>query len=228
MNSHDFIITLDMQIDQKHLLKNPFYIAWSKGELSLKCLQEYAKEYYQHVRAFPTYLSALHSHTEDMPTRKLLLQNLTEEEAGSPNHPELWRMFAKGLGVSDDELDSHQASPEMQNLIHTFKQLCLEGTVSEGLAALYSYESQIPAICHSKIAGLKNHYGLHDPKTWAYFSVHIAADEEHAEVEKQLLAKHFNPRAANKSLAASKQVVDHLWNFLLALCKRFDVPCHCN
>ena len=40
------------------MLKHPFYVAWSEGKLSREVLQEYAKQYYAHVRAFPTYVSA--------------------------------------------------------------------------------------------------------------------------------------------------------------------------
>ena len=98
-----FLDDLDAQIKEKHLLNHPFYQAWSRGELSLECLQEYAKEYYHHVKAFPTYISALHAHTECPSTRKALLQNLMEEEGGSPNHPDLWKNFALSLGVKEEE-----------------------------------------------------------------------------------------------------------------------------
>jgi len=225
MNINSFLTNLDGYIQSKHLLTNPFYLAWTKGELSLECLQEYAKEYYHHVSAFPTYLSALHSHTKDSFTRKQLLQNLIEEEAGSPNHPDLWRTFANNLGVSDSEIDAHQPSLEMATLIKTFQDICLHNSVSEGLASLYSYESQIPAICESKIEGLKTHYNLRDPKGWAYFTVHIAADKEHAEVERQLLAQHVTDENAHSTLDAAQKVLNCLWDFLISLCNRFNIHC---
>src|SRR5882762_6395825 len=121
-----FFDTLDGQIEKRHLLKHDFYLAWSKGELSQEVLQEYAKDYYHHVKAFPTYISALHAHTDCMETRKELLQNLVEEEAGSPNHPDLWRAFAKGLGVTDEELVTHRPSYAMSELIRSFRSICKE------------------------------------------------------------------------------------------------------
>ena len=64
---------------QHSMLKHPFYVAWSEGKLSREVLQEYAKQYYAHVRAFPTYVSAVHSRCDDLDTRHLLLENLIEE-----------------------------------------------------------------------------------------------------------------------------------------------------
>ena len=52
---------IDKDIAAKHLLKHPFYLAWTRGELSREALADYARQYYQHVAAFPTYLSAIHA-----------------------------------------------------------------------------------------------------------------------------------------------------------------------
>jgi pyrroloquinoline quinone (PQQ) biosynthesis protein C len=53
---------IDERIAQRGLLQHPFYQSWTKGELTLPVLRDYAQQYYHHVAAFPTYLSALHSH----------------------------------------------------------------------------------------------------------------------------------------------------------------------
>ena len=102
MNTH--LDSIDRQIAAKHLLTHPFYLAWTRGELSMAALADYARQYYHHVAAFPTYLSAVHARCDDQPTRKQLLDNLVDEEAGSPNHPELWLQFAEGLGVSKEDV----------------------------------------------------------------------------------------------------------------------------
>ena len=73
--------------------------------------------------------------------------------------------------------------PKTRNLIDTFRSVCRDRSTADGLAALYAYESQIPAICESKIDGLKKHYGFADPKHYEYFSVHIEADREHSAAE---------------------------------------------
>jgi pyrroloquinoline-quinone synthase len=216
---------LDDKISQKHLLKHSFYQAWSRGELSAECLQDYAEQYYAHVKAFPGYLAALLSHTEEMQTCKELLQNLVEELGGSPNHPELWRSFALHLGSSQTALNGTVVSEEMQQLIKTFQQICREESVAQGLAALYAYESQIPLICISKIEGLKKFYGMQDPEQWRYFSVHIAADQEHARVERKLLEQHLDLTQSQNVLSSAERVLDALWNFLTHLCHKHKIAC---
>jgi pyrroloquinoline-quinone synthase len=153
---NQYLEQIDDDIAVKHLLKHPFYLAWTRGELTTKALADYAKQYYHHVAAFPTYLSAVHAKCNDQTTRKQLLNNLIDEEAGSPNHPELWLKFAKGLGISQADARNAEKWPETNNLIDTFRSVCRDGSTSEGLAAIYAYESQIPEICESKIDGLKS------------------------------------------------------------------------
>ena len=222
-----FLQELDALIQSKHLLNHAFYLAWSKGELSIDCLKEYAKEYYHHVQAFPTYLSALHAHTEDASTRKVLLQNLIEEEAGSPNHPDLWRNFTTALGVTESELACHTPNAEISSLIDAFRSICSKLGVAEGVAALYAYESQIPKICISKIDGLKKHYGMQDPNSWQYFSVHIAADEQHAAEERSLLQSYITPKNMSDVRTSAHTVLEGLWNFLSGLCERYNISCDC-
>ena len=136
-----YLDEIDNDIAAKHLLKHPFYLAWTRGELSREALADYAQQYYQHVAAFPTYLSAIHANCDDQSTRKELLNNLIDEEAGSPNHPELWLNFAEGLGISVRDAQTAEKWPETKNLIDTFRSVCRDGSTAEGLAALYAYES---------------------------------------------------------------------------------------
>src|SRR2546430_1864541 len=160
-NSMDqYLEQIDHDIADRHLLKHPFYLAWTRGELSKEALTDYAKQYFHHVAAFPTYLSAVHSQCDDQATRRQILDNLIDEEAGSPNHIDLWLKFVEGLGLDAFQPAQTKPTPETQNLINAFRSVCRDGSVAQGLAVLYAYESQIPAICESKIDGLRKHYGI--------------------------------------------------------------------
>jgi pyrroloquinoline-quinone synthase len=216
---------IDKDIAAKHLLKHPFYLAWTRGELSRDALADYARQYYQQVAAFPTYISAIHAKCDDQSTRKELLNNLTDEEAGSPNHPELWLNFAEALGVSARDAQNAQKSPETKNLIDTFRSVCRDGSTAEGLAALYAYESQIPAICESKIDGLKKHYGFADPKHYEYFSVHMQADREHSAAEQKLLSGYVSNQNFESVRASMNRVLDALWEMLSGVCRRHAIAC---
>jgi pyrroloquinoline-quinone synthase len=218
-----YLDRLDEQIAARHLLTHPFYLAWTRGELRKETLADYASQYYQHVAAFPTYLSAVHARCDDQPTRRQLLTNLIDEEAGEPNHPQLWKNFAAALGVLPNDLETAAPWPETAELIATFRDVCSRGDIAEGLAALYAYESQIPAVSESKIDGLKKHYGFSEPQSYHYFTVHIEADREHSAAERALLATNIRPENSAAVTAATERVLDALWELLSGVCRRHAI-----
>ena len=220
-----YLDSIDAQIAARHLLTHPFYLAWTRGELSRETLADYAGQYYKHVAAFPTYLSALHARCDDQPIRRHLLQNLIDEEAGEPNHPQLWRNFAQSLGVTSAQLDQVATWPETADLIVTFRDLCNRGDLAEGLAALYAYESQIPAVSESKIDGLVRHYHFTDPESYRYFTVHIEADKEHSAVERKLLEENIGPKNQEHITAAVDRALGALWELLSGVCRRHAMVC---
>ena len=219
------IEAIDARIASRSLLTHPFYQAWQSGELSKAALADYATQYYFHVDAFPRYLSALHSHTQDPDTRRTLLQNLTDEEAGRPNHPELWLQFAEGVGASREAVLDAPPQPETVTLTETFFGLCRDGSVAAGLAALYAYESQIPAVAGTKIDGLERFYGITADDSLAYFRVHQEADVVHAAEERRLLEGHLQDADAGDAEAASQQALDALWGLLSGVCDRHQISC---
>src|SRR6185369_4978141 len=146
-------------------------------------------------------------------------------EAGAPNHPELWKQFAKGVGVEADDLAKTPQQPETANLISTFRNVCGQNSTAAGLAALYAYESQIPEICETKIDGLKKHYGFADPKHYEYFSVHIEADKEHSAAEQELLSRHVGHQNFDPVRASVNRVLDALWEMLSGVCRRHAIAC---
>ena len=222
---NQYLDKIDKNIAAKHLLKHPFYLAWARGKLSKEALADYARQYYHHVAAFPTYLSAVHAKCDDQITRKQLLANLIDEEAGSPNHPELWLQFAEGLGASRANVQDAEKWSETRNLIDTFRSICGDPSIAQGLAALYAYESQIPAICESKIEGLNKHYGFTNPKDYQYFSVHIEADREHSAAERKMLESFVNKGNFESIKASVNRVLDTLWEMLSGVCRRHAIAC---
>jgi pyrroloquinoline-quinone synthase len=218
-----YLDKIDHDIAEKHLLKHPFYLAWTRGELSKEVLADYARQYYHHVAAFPTYLSAVHAQCENQDMRKQLLNNLIDEEAGSPNHPELWLQFADGLDVSQSDAKSAEQWPETKNLIETFRSVCSDGSTADGLAGLYAYESQIPAICESKIDGLKKHYGFTNSQHYQYFSVHVEADREHSAAERKMLGSYVNKQNFESVKGSVNRVLDALWEMLSGVCRRYAI-----
>jgi pyrroloquinoline-quinone synthase len=221
--SQPILEIIDARVSRQYLLDHPFYQAWSRGELSLDALRDYAAQYYHHVAAFPTYLSAVHAQTEDAEVRRHILSNLMDEEAGSPNHPELWLEFAESLGLGRDEVRQTAQWPATKHLIETFRNCCGQRGTSAGLAALYAYESQIPAVSEKKIEGLRQFYGFADPEGYRYFSVHIEADREHAAVEAAQIARVVHDTERGRALQAAGAVLDGLYGLLSAVCERHNI-----
>lgn len=215
---------IDACVAERHLLKHPFYQTWTKGELPRAALQDYARQYYHHVLAFPTYLSSLHSHTEDPNIRRDILANLIDEEAGTPNHPELWMQFAEALGLTRAEVARTELWPETKKLIDAFRLICREQSSVEGLTALYAYESQIPEVAESKMQGLRSFYGLVDAKALAYFEVHVEADRQHSAIERHALERSLSPANLQAALQAAVTVLERLWEMLSGVCKRHSLP----
>ncbi|MDE2291935.1 MAG: CADD family putative folate metabolism protein [Elusimicrobia bacterium] len=178
---------VDAAIEELSLLKHPFYQAWTAGRLTQDDLRAYALEYYHLEKNFPRLVSRVHSGCHDVETRRALVANLADEETGPENHRELWLRFAEGLGLSREDVVSSEPSPKTRAAFETLLALC-SGDTAEGLAALYAYESQLPKVSESKIAGLKGFYGVTDARALGFFEVHKTADVWHSESERRALA----------------------------------------
>ncbi len=110
-------------------------------------------------------------------------------------------------------------------MIETFRSVCREGEIAQGLAALYAYESQIPAVSESKIDGLVKHYRFDDPESYRYFSVHIEADREHAAAERALLEQHITADNSAAVTKAADRILNALWELLSGVCRRHAIAC---
>jgi pyrroloquinoline-quinone synthase len=197
------------------MLKHPFYQAWNAGNLSKSVLAEYSKQYYAHVAAFPTYVSAVHSHCEDLETRQLLLENLVEEERGNENHPELWLRFAEALDVDREEVKNANLLPSTRDSVMRLKALTQSEDYREGLAALLAYESQIPEVARTKREGLKTFYQLSDERAVSFFRVHESIDVLHQQVEKQILSERCcTDEDRSRAISAARAAAKALWGFL--------------
>jgi pyrroloquinoline-quinone synthase len=206
---------IDSKVAERARLKQPFYRAWTEGRLPIDTLRDYARQYFHHVEAFPRAVSAVHSACPDRDGRRMLAENLAEEEgleAGKQDHASLWLMFACGLGESEEEVREQQLNPETQGLIDTFRKLSRQ-SYAAGIGALYAYESQFPGVASAKIEGLIGRYGISDEETLRFFRVHQSADVEHSAVCRGLLDRLAEDEKA-EAIAAGEELAGALWNFL--------------
>jgi pyrroloquinoline-quinone synthase len=206
---------IDLKVSERAMLSHPFYQAWTEGRLSLHDLRAYARQYFHHVEAFPRAVSAVHSNCGDVDGRRMLAENLSEEEgveAGKQDHATLWLLFACGLGEDEAGVRMQQLNPETAALIETYRRLTRRSYAS-GLGALYAYESQFPGVATAKIEGLVDRYGIADEETLRFFRVHATADVEHSAVCRALLDRLPEEEKA-EAIAAGEELAGALWNFL--------------
>jgi pyrroloquinoline-quinone synthase len=206
---------IDSKVAERAMLKHPFYQAWTEGRLPLDTLRSYARQYFHHVEAFPRAVSAVHSACPHRDGRRMLAENLAEEEGietGKQDHATLWLMFACGLGESEERVRVQSLNSETQALIDTFRRLSRH-SYAAGLGALYAYESQFPAVASAKIEGLIDRYGISDEETLRFFKVHEKADLEHSAVCRALLERLPDGEKA-EAVAAGEELAGALWNFL--------------
>ena len=213
---------LNNKLNKYHLLKHPFYeIFWNEGRLTREIIKDYAEQYYQHVKAFPRYISATHSLCDDIEKRKILLENLQDEENEKADHPTLWKNFALAMGSNINEIDKVKPDWFTKDMIDNFFKQG-RSSYAEGLASLYTYERQIPEIAETKIQGLKKFYGVNSKEGLEFFEAHKSADVHHrAECEK--LLDGLSEEEQDKAEKASMLTARYLWNFLSGMTTKHNL-----
>ncbi len=63
---------IERHIAHRHLLQHPFYTAWSRGELPIETLREYAGQYYHFEANFPRYVAGAYAKLLASRDRKVL------------------------------------------------------------------------------------------------------------------------------------------------------------
>lgn len=217
---------IDAAVSAQAMLSHPFYQAWSEGRLTKDILAEYAKQYFHHVEAFPRAVSAAHAACPDREGRRMLAENLAEEEgleAGKQDHASLWLQFAAAMGATKAEVAGVALNAETRALIETFRTQSTR-SYAAALGALYAYESQLPGVSATKIDGLKRFYGVEDADAIRFFTVHQAADVEHSAVCRQLLDA-LPADQREEAIEAGAKLAGALWDFLSGVQHQAGLAC---
>jgi pyrroloquinoline-quinone synthase len=195
--------SFDNLIASRSLLRHPFYLKWSKGELTQEDLVVYAKEYYHLVKHVPGLVSRIKDRVSDKDLRAKIEENEREEK----EHIALWERFALSLGVSDQELAQYQPSTIVCDAVATLEAI-MEKSAEEGIAAMYALERELPAIAATKKEGLLKFYGLSSTDAHAYFDEHLG-EEKHLEVWRVFPVRFAEAKSAvERSLDAQHKVLD--------------------
>lgn len=197
---------IDKMIDERSLLKHPFYEMWSDGKLSLDSLTGYSKEYFQLVKAVPSFMSPIIEQAPDS-----LKNELTSNQEEEIQHIKPWMRFAISLGVDEKDLDNYQGLPKTIQAVTQLSSLM--NTFEGGSCAMYAFEKEIPKISQVKLEGLAEFYGISSDQATEYFRLHTEADIRHAASWRKALDDYSSKEEdlieiAEKSISAQNLLLD--------------------
>jgi pyrroloquinoline-quinone synthase len=202
----NIIKKIDEMIETRSLLKHPFYQMWSDGKLSQDTLAGYSKEYFQLVKAVPSFMTPIIEKAPDSVISELIANQQEESD-----HVQLWIDFAVELGVSEDELTSYTGLTKTCKAVSDLNELM--NTYEGGSCAMYAFEKEIPKISQTKLDGLAEFYGITSDEATEYFKLHTEADIRHAASWRNILEKSSTDsnnllEIADKSISAQNLLLD--------------------
>lgn len=207
--------SFDSLIASKSLLKHPFYVRWTKGELTMDDMKVYVKEYYALVSAVPAVVQiVLENAKVERPEIVAFIEKNMEEEQ---EHVALWERFASSMGITKAELEAYVPSAKMQEAIQNLKD-AVSTSLDAGISAVYAFEKELPEIAKTKKEGLIAFYGLTSEDAHVYFDEHLN-EEEHLQVWRDAV-RSADREAVLASMTAQNTALD-------AVCERAGISCHC-
>ncbi len=206
MNS--LIKRIDELIEERSLLKHPFYEMWSDGKLTLDSLSGYSKEYFQLVKAVPSFMTPLIDKAPDS-----LKNELTSNQEEETQHIKPWIRFAGQLGVEEKELENYEGQPKTRQAVSQL--LSLMVSFEGGSCAMYAFEKEIPKISQIKLEGLAEFYDISTDEATEYFRLHTEADIRHTASWRKALE---NTSSNNEDLIQIAEQSISAQNLLLDSC----------
>jgi pyrroloquinoline-quinone synthase len=210
---NELLYKIDKEVEKKSLLKHPFYKMWSNGELSLNQLRGYSLEYFQLVKVVPEMVNNIKLKMQESKLRGVIEENQNEEL----RHIDPWIRFTTSLGIHKQQLLNYLCDENTKNAVSSLGELT-EGSLDEGVCAMYAYEIDLPNISRSKIEGLHKFYNICSVDSTKYFEIHQEADIRHAETWRGMIKNIPGYRydicfnAAAKSLDAQNLLLDSVYD----------------
>ncbi len=202
----NIIKKIDAMIEERSLLKHPFYQMWSDGKLTQESLAGYSKEYFQLVKAVPSFMNPIIEKAPDSVISELITNQQEESD-----HVKPWINFAGELGIFEDELIPYTGFTKTRKAVSDLNELM--NTFEGGACAMYAFEKEIPKISQTKLDGLAEFYGMTSDEATEYFKLHTEADIRHTASWRNILEKSLTDsnnllEIADKSISAQNLLLD--------------------
>lgn len=183
-----------------NVLRHPFYIRWTAGELTAEELARYSGQYRHAVQA----IAETSEQTADAaPANRELGEHASEER----EHVALWDEFVAATGGDAGA----EATPETAECVEAWTSA---GDLASRLVTLYAIESAQPEISRVKLEGLLSSYGFAAGEGTRYFEVHERLDAEHAAQARELLSEVASEADEDRLVAAAERAYRANWRLL--------------
>ncbi|MGH9081864.1 MAG: TenA family transcriptional regulator [Acidimicrobiales bacterium] len=184
-----FRLALEAAVAGKHSQASPFSVAWSEGRLQRDHFAFWVAQHLHYVGHFSEWLGAMFADCPYKDARDFLLQNMWEEEMGTP-HTELLIRFGEACGWSRERILGTPALPTTNGLRYWCETLAKSHDfVGSSAALIVGLESQTPGIYTRQLPPLREKYGFTEDET-IFFDVHISSDVVHGERGYQIVEKY--------------------------------------
>lgn len=180
-----------------NVLRHPFYIRWSAGDLTADELARYSGQYRHAVKA----IAAI---SEDAAEVR---PGLAEHAAEERDHVELWDEFVSATR-GDAGADP---TPETAECVEAWS---AGDDLASRVITLYAIESAQPEIARIKREGLVSSYGFPAGDGTRYFEVHEELDSHHAAEARSLLAEIAEESDEDRLVAAAERAYRANWRLL--------------
>jgi pyrroloquinoline-quinone synthase len=183
-----------------NVLRHPFYVRWTAGDLTAEELARYSGQYRHAVDAIAR---ASEDAAEAAPDRAELREHAAEER----QHVAMWDAFVAATGGDAGA----EATSETTQCAETWS---AGDDLASRLVTLYAIESAQPEISRVKREGLVSSYGFARGDGTRYFEVHERRDSEHAAQAREVLAEIAGEADEDRLVAAAERAYRANWRLL--------------
>jgi pyrroloquinoline-quinone synthase len=229
MTKSRFLDALLRLMDKKH------HWAWehfAAGRLTKDQLKiHFQQEYFVYVRDFPVLLARIHGHNPPPPVRRMLAENIYEEDTGSlslgKSHPDLFLAMMAGLGFTAKEFEHIRPLPASRIYRSWLDQMSnhpqwvlgaatltvfVEGSVKDRKELL---EPPKPKTAEEIETIIMNHplvryYGV-SPERMDLIRAHQLVESGHRHDAYKMVAEHATRTTLQQSVLASLKKSMRLW-----------------
>jgi pyrroloquinoline quinone (PQQ) biosynthesis protein C len=173
---------------------HPFFNEMASGTLDVNCFRHALLNFYPLVANFPHYMGLTLSHTTDirapgmLAARDWLIGNIRIEQ----RHLFWYRDWAKGFGISDEQLDNVQPPAAMDAVNHYLWNMNAKASVAEAIAATnLAIEWATGEWSRKVVSGMREYaktgQAVIDRRTMAWLRAHAHYDDHHPHEAMELI-----------------------------------------